>query len=356
MKYLVLLILPLFISISTNAQIRTDYREGMSLPKKINLISIAPWGLDKLMLEKHEKSGYYRLYFYIDLIGDVENRYARLMNVEVKDLIKNVWGKSTLVQKKKYMKNFMISLGCTDNDGEIGYVEGRWSQTENEEYDEHIYPYEFENILTEQDIKHRYFGANINNMDLTEFLPKETNITYCGIADHANLNGTNILIQFNTNTVNTYYALSIRSVDYDNIHETMTENYPWKIKQNYLCGLLIDYNIASIQTLQSQWSLYTIPKDTRDNNYLAYYQAKPYKGTVQQAQKQQPQQRTVRAMLFDWLRSQIFTKEEQKWYNEHIPIEVWDEIANTRTGGNGRNVQQEISDKIERHQNLGVTY
>lgn len=51
-------VLLLSLSIVTLAQIRSDYKKGMHIPDKINLIAVAPKGIIKLTLENHTQMGF----------------------------------------------------------------------------------------------------------------------------------------------------------------------------------------------------------------------------------------------------------------------------------------------------------
>ena len=45
-------VLLLSLSIVAIAQIRSDYKKGMQIPDKINLIAVAPKGINKLTLDR----------------------------------------------------------------------------------------------------------------------------------------------------------------------------------------------------------------------------------------------------------------------------------------------------------------
>ena len=112
-------VLLLSLSIAAIAQIRLDYKRGMLIPDKIDLKAVAPKGIIKLTLEKPYPNGFHTLIAKKDNARE-ETEFIRLMNFEVEELISKVWGRGSIVQKRAIMKNYLLSLGCTQN--KYGYL------------------------------------------------------------------------------------------------------------------------------------------------------------------------------------------------------------------------------------------
>lgn len=356
-RYLFFILMQLSFCIITNAQIRTDYREGMTLPKKIDLINVAPKGFKKLMLEKHEESGYYRLSYWNlnDYDDEGIEAFIQLMNMETRKLVENVWGKDPLTQKKRFVENFLVSLGCVKDEGLIYSMIGdnRWTEdyledeTDKGDYYTFPYPAEYDNILTEDDIKHRYFGVYWykQELDLKEFIPSQINMNVCKLVRSGGIKGYYaIVIQMDDNIVNTYYMKYIPEAEHNRIGRFMTGNYPWLVKQNFICGILINQNIEAIKEQNQGWALYQIPVDTRNNDgRLAYTDAKRIQ---QPATQQPPQSFSLREILFEWAFKKSVPKDAPEEFKEKMRKEVFEpvnrEIRNSKGG-----VNSEL--EIERH-------
>ncbi len=331
MKYLIIVDILLSMSILTHAQIRTDYREGMSIPNVIDLTSLSPNKGDKLRLEKPFPNGYYTLIANINNYRD-EIEYIRLMNFEVKELLSQIWGKGTIAQKKVKMKKFLLSLGCYYNEYNYMLFYGtRWKDNKGEGYNDpqFVYPYEFDNILTKEDTEDKYFGV-INSFEgnITDLLPTNSSITFLGF-DTYDSNNDCIIIQTNKNYTGQYYIRLISRNEMNDIRYAIYGNYPRKVKENYVASLLIAYEIRNIGTPSSKWVLCKIGR----NNYgdTKYGTGLDLRTAVRLNTKRQ-QQLTPRSYFLEMFRSLIFTKEERDWYNKHFTREQLDAITGAGIG------------------------
>lgn len=328
MKCLMIVKLLLSMSILTHAQIRTDYREGMSIPNVIDLTVLSPNKGDKLRLEKPFPNGYYTLIASLNNYRE-EINYIRLMNFEVKELLSQIWGKGTIAQKKVKMKNFLLSKGCYYNEYNYMLFYGRrWRDNKNEEYDEtmYVYPDEFDNILTRDDTDDKYFGTlALFEGDITELLPLNSGLTFLGF-DTSGSDNDRIIVQTNTNYADQYYMRKISRSEMNEIRYAIYGNYPRKVKENYVASMLISYEINNIGTPSSKWGLYKMGKSAYNGIGLDLGSAVRLNDTRRQ------QQLTPRSYFLEFFRSLIFTKEEKEWYNKHFTREQLDAITGAGLG------------------------
>lgn len=340
---LILTILMLFIATVTFSQIRTDYRDGLDIPSKIDLTAVAPKGIIKFTLEKPFANGFFTLIAQHDNYRE-ETNYIRLMNREVKRFLSIVWGKSTITKKKVKVKEFLLSLGCEQN--EYGYMlcyGRRWDDAKlNDIDDEHyIYPTGFDRILTDADINDKYFGRPLGFEHIfTDLLPQSYGVTHLELSYNF-LNGGEfgIIIQTTKNYVNQYYYRLISREEAKDIEYTIAGNYPRKIKEDYICAKMVAYGINTMGQFSSKWGLYQIKKQ---DGTLDYHSTTKVISQSSTSNRTSTPNMSLRSIFFEFLRSKVFTKEEREWYNQHFTREQLDAMAGfgvgiaTGGGGNGQ--------------------
>ena len=342
-KCLLLFLLQLSISIVANAQIRTDYKEGMVIPDEIDLKAVAPKGLVKFTLVKPFADGFYTLIAELDNYRN-EKEFIRLMNFEVKNLLSKVWGVGTLAQKKARTKEFLFSLDCTFNkNGYIEFTGSRWHDDVVFDIDDqhYIYPVGFDRIITLDDTKDKYFGRPSGfEKVLTDLLPQTSGITHLEMSYNLLKKcDRGIIIQTNRNYANQYYFREISREEMDEIEYTIAGNYPRKIKEDYICSKLIAYGVNTIGQTSSKWLLFQINK--RDG-FLDLFHAVPIQTKADTPRRSTNTNYSVKSVLFDFIRSKFFTKQEQEWYNKHFTKEQLDAMTGfglgiaTGGGGNGQ--------------------
>ena len=257
------------------------------------------------------------------------------MNLEVKELFRHVWGKGTLAQKKAYMRQFLLSSGCNiENNGYLYYGGKRWCDNSSEEYNDinYIYPYEYDNILTKDDINDKYFGC-VYNMggDITDLLPNNSGLTYCGF--QYDYQGDAIIIQNIYNYADQYYVKRISREQIRQINYKIYGHYPRKVKENLLVSMLISYGVRNVGTSSSDWKLYEIEKEEKvymSDLGLRIGSAKMINTTPVNTNKQQ--QLSVKNLFYDFIRSIVFTKEERNWYNQHFTRDQLDAMTGAGIG------------------------
>lgn len=330
-------VLLLSLSIVAIAQIRSDYKKGMQIPDKINLIAVAPKGINKLTLEKPYPNGFHTLIAKKDNARE-ETEFIRLMNFEVDDLLSRIWGRGSIAQKKTIMKNYFLSLGCTQNKyGYLMFNGQRWHDAVVFDFDDkhYIYPSGFDKVITREDTKDKYFGrpSGFENV-LTDLLPQAAGITHLEMAYNVQKRGDcGIIVQTNRNYANQYYYREISKEEMDEINYSISGNYPRKLKEDYICSKLIAYGVNTVGNPSSKWRLFQINKN---NGNLDIFTATPLN-------RSNSSNISLRSLLFDFIRSKVFTKQELEWYNQHFTKEQLDAMTGfglgiATGGGNGQYV------------------
>lgn len=330
-------VLLLSLSIVAIAQIRSDYKKGMQIPDKINLIAVAPKGINKLTLEKPYPNGFHTLIAKKDNARE-ETEFIRLMNFEVDDLLSRIWGRGSIAQKKTIMKNYFLSLGCTQNKyGYLMFNGQRWHDAVVFDFDDkhYIYPSGFDKVITREDTKDKYFGrpSGFENV-LTDLLPQAAGITHLEMAYNVQKRGDcGIIVQTNRNLANQYYYREISKEEMDEIEYAISGNYPRKLKEDYICSKLIAYGVNTAGNPSSKWRLFQINKN---NGNLDIFTAKP-------VNRSNSSNISLRSLLFDFIRSKVFTQQELEWYNQHFTKEQLDAMTGfglgiATGGGNGQYV------------------
>uniref|UniRef100_UPI0040256F87 hypothetical protein n=1 Tax=Prevotella sp. TaxID=59823 RepID=UPI0040256F87 len=335
-------VLLLSLSIVTLAQIRSDYKKGMQIPDKINLIAVAPKGIIKLTLEKPYPNGFHTLIAKKDNARE-ETEFIRLMIFEVDDLLSRIWGRGSIAQKKTIMKNYFLSLGCTQNKyGYLMFNGQRWHDAVVFDFDDkhYIYPSGFDKVITREDTKDKYFGrpSGFENV-LTDLLPQAAGITHLEMAYNVQKRGDcGIIVQTNRNYANQYYYREISKEEMDEINYSISGNYPRKLKEDYICSKLIAYGVNTVGNPSSKWRLFQINKN---NGNLDIFTATP-------VNRSNSSNISLRSLLFDFIRSKVFTKQELEWYNQHFTKEQLDAMTGfglgiATGGGNGQYVFRSFS-------------
>ena len=329
--------------LTSHAQVRTDYKSGSNIPDKIDLISLAPKGIVKLKLEKPFTNGFHTLIVEKDNYRN-ETDFIRLMNFEVRELLSKVWGKGTLAQKKVMMTNFLLSLGCTLNEyGYMNFYGPRWHDTAGSEIDDnhYKYPYVFDGIISKEDTKDKYFGRPTGHEKvLTDLLPQNSGITHLELSYNLlKRSDCGIIVQTTHNYANQYYYREISREEMDEISYSIAGNYPRKIKEDYIGSKLVAYGANTIDQQSSRWMLFQINK--RDGELDLYHATRVQNNnfSTQRNPTASSPKVSMKSILFDFIRSKVFTKEEQDWYNKHFTREQLDAMTGfglgSATGGSG---------------------
>lgn len=344
MKFRTLLKCILFgIVLTADAQIRTDYSSGTNIPDNIDLKLIAPKGIIKLELKKPYPDGFYTLIVEKDNYRN-ETDFIRLMNFEVIELLSKVWGKGTLTQKKALLKEFLFSLGCTQNNyGYIMFYGSRWHDAICYEIDDnhYKYPYCFDGIISIDDTKDKYFGRPVGHENvITDLLPRNSGITHLELSYNLLQQGNHgIIIQTTRNYTNEYYYREISREEKDEIDYTIAGNYPRKIKEDYICSKLVAYGANTVSESSSKWNLLRINKIDGELDLYHAVRIGNNMSTTQRNMTKTNSNVSVRSVLFDFIRSKVFTKQELEWYNRHFTKEQLDVMTgfglNIAIGGNG---------------------
>lgn len=260
------------------------------------------------------------------------------MNFEVDDLLSRIWGRGSIAQKKTIMKNYFLSLGCTQNKyGYLMFNGQRWHDAVVFDFDDkhYIYPSGFDKVITREDTKDKYFGrpSGFENV-LTDLLPQAAGITHLEMAYNVQKRGDcGIIVQTNRNYANQYYYREISKEEMDEINYSISGNYPRKLKEDYICSKLIAYGVNTAGNPSSKWRLFQINKN---NGNLDIFTATP-------VNRSNSSNISLRSLLFDFIRSKVFTKQELEWYNQHFTKEQLDAMTGfglgiATGGGNGQYV------------------
>lgn len=119
----------------------------------------------------------------------------------------------------------------------------------------------------------------------------------------------------------------------DEINYSISGNYPRKLKEDYICSKLIAYGVNTAGNPSSKWRLFQINKN---NGNLDIFTATP-------VNRSNSSNISLRSLLFDFIRSKVFTKQELEWYNQHFTKEQLDAMTRfglgiATGGGNGQYV------------------
>lgn len=338
LRFLVLALL-LTCTLASYAQIRSDYRDGMNIPDSINLSNIAPKDFKKITIERPFPEGFYTIVAQLDNYRE-QTCFLRLMTFEIKQIMSQLWGKSTLAQKKTLMKNILISYGCKPNKyGTFKFYGSRWNDVNNDEVDDgqYLYPHKFDKIITKEDTQDNFFGKQfVEGEDFAYLLPDTLGVTHIELLDYYNNNmGQGILIQLKNKNKNNYYYKNITEKDAEEIEFILKGNYPKIVKTFYFSRKLKDYDINSVDVLYTQWELYKREYINGKESIALVPGARPI------TRPKSPETTTTnpnnyraqrRSMLLEFLRSQILSEKEQEWYNKHYTKEQLDAMTSVGLG------------------------
>jgi hypothetical protein len=330
LRILVLTLL-LTCTLTSFSQIRSDYKDGMNIPVFINLKQLAPKYIKNITIEKPFQDGFYTIVAQLDNYRE-QTCFLRLMTFEVKQIMSQLWGKSTLSQKKALMKNILISYGCKPNkNGAFKFYGSRWHDASIEDIkDEHyIYSEYFDQYITKEDTKDPFFGKQfVEGEDFAYLLPDTLGISHIKLLNYFQDNyNEGILIQLKNREKNTYYYRTFSEYESKDMEYLLKGNYPRKDKSYFLCSQLIDYEIDSVDSESSKWDKYISYNINGEQLYNKVTRTVP---TTKAPQKTNDYRAQRRSMLLEFLRSQILSEKEQEWYNKHYTKEQLD--AMTRLG------------------------
>ena len=323
MKRTILLTIMTVATMASFSQIRTNYREGMTVPDSVNLKAIAPSDLIELKLIKPFPNGFYTLYAKKNS-KYANDAYIRLLNSEVKELMSKAWGKGTLSQKKKQMKDFLLAheTMTTEQDHMI-FKNKRWhwcyingNQIKDPRY---IYPDGLDGVITEDDIKDREFGFQPNRFtDYSSFLPKETGVIHLEIKhSYPDSNSGIIVVQTEGQKNDQYYIRIVTKEECKDFEYSIVCNDTKQRKIKEVISKLISLGINTREQQGSTWGLYLVGNK---ENKLDFDNAKKILVSYDQAAMANP----FKSMLFDYIRSRVFTKKEREWYDKHMTKEQQD--------------------------------